>query len=679
MTKCHKNKCHCKKNGEFDHLCANSIQTCKLQAGEICAHSADIDSLEAENATITNLKVTNSTDFPNAPTLITVNPALPEDTVAVVPNFQTIQAALDWLQNKKIVNTTIQISNGTYAESLIVGPALVGDMRDLKIQGDLRDIAGCGINAGSIWNPGSGAVPVGGSPTRSGEAQFVGTAGTNIFQVIGILGANSPNFAAAGVDSTDSVLIRHNNGTFQEYGIQSAVGNTLTLDSNLLADANDLGAAMCIVPRVRIVPQPNSNGIVQKTAATFIGLFIQTSGTGAGMSLLGNSQTLLDNVLLLSELLPCIISAFAFGVTTQQVSLYTFLRNFGFTAFNSALLGGFGVVDVIGIGNNFTLVNPLLAAQAGSRALNINLGSRVETVDARFIGQIRTSEGKISHDAGSIDIIVHSGIAVDLRDRSSLVQFQAANGLRIRGAVTPAAVGPTVGVDLRASDFVMATYTPPNTTGAYSFSSVNPVAIALRLGAEPLNSTASPNSTAVLSLARATPSSTVAFNVPNSPGPLIQVLNASTLTVRSVDGTFTLNGAANFLLVDNASTVVWNAGSLNPTFVLPAVESTGIMFNIVRNSSVVVAAGAARTFSGFDRFFNVNKNSNLAVENTTTSSLLPTTVDHYRVDNFSHVVADNSAAVNDAAFVDNVTNGSGFRKINSASIFADPDTTSIVI
>jgi len=596
---------HHSKQCETDRLCPKSLKIPRVNVAKKPVQAAGTIVFNCVDG---QLYYSNGTDWVPledaipAPTLLVVDPAIPKPNG--VTTFNTIQSALDSLGSKKIVDTTIQIAPGTYAENLVVGPALSGEPNALKIFGDMRDIAGCGINHGTYWNPLSGALPVGGAPASAGEAQFIGAAGSPTLTVNGIGGCVSPDFAAAGVTSADKVLIRHNDGTFFEYSVTSAVGNTLGLSPVLAVDTNGLGAAMCIVPRVKIAP-PTGSVIANKTQALFAGLYAVATGTNVGIRMFTGTHTTLDNVLIFTQAGFGIITSPGTNDHSFNASLRSFRRNFGFTAFaNNAAAA---VIRLSGMGSKFFLTNALVAANAGGLSYQGSLRSELTTVNCRFIGRIINSEAFMSHDFRLLDVIVHSGIAIDLRDRSSLVEFGATDGIRIRGAAT--GVGPTIGIDLRTSDLEFA-------FSNVSFSSINPAAVALRVGEEVAASSGGANASAVVSFGPALPSDTVCFNTPAATGFLVQVKNGSVLAIKNMSGTSTLGPTTGGFQISNNSQLTWNAGSFTPT-----TSSSGILFDVRGNSSLVVPAIAPnRLFGNFGTIFNFDDNAMGSLFNFTSTT-----------------------------------------------------------
>jgi len=545
--------------------------------------------------TVENLVVTNATDFPPAPALITVNPALPEDRFAPVPNFQTIQAAINWLQNKKIVNTTINIAPGVYNEKLIIGPALSGDARKFSIVGDTRQIVGLGIAHGSFWNSQNANATtyttVGGAPAGAGEADFTGnTLGSTTFTVTGIGGTTSPNFSAVGlVANQDRVVIRHNDGTFAEYLITGFAGNALQISPGLLAAANGLGAAMSIKPNVQIVPSSAGDVIQSKTQVYLLGLYVKPfdNTVSKGLVIFPHSNTILDNVFIdgglnsitTSEDLADFNSTYA-GVATGTN------RNFGSTIFgqNSAS----STILLRGILCEMIFYNSLVASRpAGATTVNAisALGaSAIALINGISIGRVSAaSEALLFLIFGRFDVTVHNERGIVLASKSRFGTNFGAGSIRIRSA--SGSVGATRGVDVQGGSVSLQAST-------LSFDSVNPAATVINLGRTPFIAA----STATLGLGT--------INMPNSTLQIASAQNGSNLVIDTITGPVTVGATTQGFQIFDNSIFTYTGGSITPT-----TPSTGTLFDIRGDSRLVIPAGATRTFNNFGTIFNFDNNS----------------------------------------------------------------------
>lgn len=583
--------------------------------------------------------VFNNATTNNAPPVITVNRT-------AVPNgytiFNTIQAAITSLDSKRIVDTQINVAPDTYPESINISSILSSDASKLNIRGDMRDIVGCGINHGSFWNVG-GAGPVGGI-AATGEAVLAGTSGVNTLSVTGALGATPPDFVAALVVAGDRVLIRHNDGTFAIYTI--AVGGVtatvLTFTTVLAANVNALGAAMCVIPRVEIAaPLGSATAIIQGTQVKLSGLFINSPAGTIGLRPYPLSNTVFDNVLMFgtSNLIttPLVGSGSGHPTLSTQGG-----RTFGSTFF----FNGTGTAILLQVFGYFALQNSLVAGRPGAIVL-LSAMSLISTGNTRYLCNVTlSSRSYFATATGSLDIITHTGTALYLEYGA----LATANTGRWRILGTPTA-GPSIGIDVHDSRVVLK-------LAPVTFSSIDGAFIPMRLGST------------LVSGENADVSINLGAITMTSPGPIAQVLNGSRLSLDGIIGPIILGAGTNGFVVDANASMIWNAGSF-----APVGNSTGVMFNVTNNSRLTIAAGAGRTFSGYDRFFIVDGNSDITVNNTTTTSPTATQF-HYALSRFSHAVLTTVVQTNGLTVGNNITLGSGMVRTGSGTVYASADFSS---
>lgn len=520
-----------------------------------------------------------------APSHISVDPNIAPNGVT---QFNTIQAAIDSLGNQKIVNTIISVANGTYPEALNLSSILSSDAAKLVIQGDLRDIVGCGINHGSFWNVG-GSGPVGGI-SSNGSAILAGLAGTATLSVTGdattVPPTASPDFVACGVVAGDQVLIRHNDGTFATYVVAAVAPTVLTFTSNLAVNVNAAGAALCVIPKVEIAPPIGSPAaILQGTQLTLAGLFINSPAGVAGIRVYPYSNTAFDNVLMFGS--SGLIANPATSASNFAHPALTTLggRNFGSTFF----FNGTGTAITIQNYGTFVPANSLIAARPGGRVL-ISAMSLIAGGNTRFLSNISvSSRSYLATIFGNLDIITQAGTGLYLEYGS----LATANTGRWRIMGTPSGA-PNIGIDCHDSRVVLK-------LAPVSFSSNDANFVPIRIGSQ---SVGGENADVSMNLGSITMT---------SPGPVAQVLNGSRLSITSVAGPLSLGSATSGFQVYNNSVLTWNA-----TNITPLTSSTGILFDISRDSSLVMpSASPNRVLSNFQTIFNFDDNSKGSLNNVT--------------------------------------------------------------
>lgn len=520
-----------------------------------------------------------------APSQIIVDPVLVANGVTT---FNTLQSAIDSLGNQKIVGTTISVANGTYPETLNLTSILSSDSSKLVIQGDLRDIVGCGINHGSFWNVG-GSGPVGGI-SANGSAILAGLAGSATLSVTGdattVPPTASPDFIGCNVVAGDRVLIRHNDGTFATYTVAAVAPTVLTFTSNLAVNVNAAGAALCVIPKVEIAPPTGSPAaILQGTQIKLAGLFINSPTGVTGIRIYPYSNTAFDNVLMFGS--SGLIANPATSASNFAHPSLTTLggRNFGSTFF----FDGTGTAITIQNYGTFVPANSLIAARPGGRVL-ISARSLIAGGNTRFLSNISVSSmSYLATIFGNLDIITQAGTGLYLEYGS----LATANTGRWRILGTPNGA-PNIGIDCHDSRVVLK-------LAPVTFNSNDATFIPIRLGSQAVGGE---NADVSMNLGSITMT---------SPGPIAQVLNGSRLSITSVAGPLSLGSATSGFQVYNNSVLTWNA-----TNVIPSTSSTGILFDIRGDSSLVMpSASPNRLLSNFQTIFNFDDNSKGSLNNVT--------------------------------------------------------------
>jgi len=151
--------------------------------------------------------------------------------VTVPGDYSTIQSAIDSFTNRILDNCKISISSGDYSSEILDFSKIKGS---LTLEGDTRTLAG------HTWIHG---MTIRSTNAGSGTASLA-----NSGNDITITGSTSnPDLTGY----TGTVAIIDNNGTYAEYTISSASGNTLTLTTTAPTVGNN-GSAITIIPNVKI-------------------------------------------------------------------------------------------------------------------------------------------------------------------------------------------------------------------------------------------------------------------------------------------------------------------------------------------------------------------------------------------------------------------------------------------
>lgn len=608
------------------------------------------------NSTVANLTVTGSIKIPFAPSVVTVNPNLPPNGLT---QFTTIQGALDFLSTQQFPPAGVAVNiagplstpaaSGIYVENVVASQLDSSLESQLRLTGDTRPVVGCGIAHGMPWNQGGAATyPALGGTIASGIGQFatLSSAG-NTITVGQVGGATLPNFTLAGLVPGDRVFIRNTNGVETVHTLVSFTATSLTMAAPI-GLVNGVAAFMVIAPNVVIRP---AAGVPFFVGATLIATGIWADAVGANQTAMriGDLNAILRPV-------HCLATSTLFAleggmvITDQLGGIVSGLDSAGSTYVATA------AVAVQFAGTAWALLNSLAASRNVAGGTSVQLFGRTQLGmnGMRCLGAILiTNQSEIFVNNNQLDIMSTS------TQQSSSLFLQNASvmvwriNINIQQPDPAYGLASPIGILLNNSDMVQR-----NTNSSpVSFSSTNPATTAV-----------------VQADAQSTVSRLILGNItlPSvAPAWIVKALNGSNVGIEAVSGTVSLGAAAQGFQILNNSQLTWSAGSF-----APIAPTTGTMFDIQRNSSVVVAPlVGGRTFANFNRFFNVDKNSIVSVSDTATNSTTATAF-LYQINNFSHVVAENSSATNGLVVGNNITNGSGMRRIASASIYASADASS---
>jgi len=507
-----------------------------------------------------------------APAVITVDPALCPNGVT---KFNTIQEAINSLGNKKIVDTTITIAKGVYPENLVVQSILNSDTTKLKINGDLRQIVGCGIAHDVFWNAQAVPGPVGGGTGSKAVLSAVGSTLTVTASV-----GTSPNFVLAGVVPGDKVVIRNDAGASNIYTVAfgGVTPTTLTFsDGPIVGTVGALGSAMCVAPNVAIAPAAG-DVITHSSMATFQGLFLVTPAGANGFRALELSGAILSNILTFDGARGIVATGpIAPSIANTAFSYIAVDSPFGVTVMGATTSG---------ITSDSSAVHPrnslIAPAPSAGTSLGLNEFSIAKCNNAKFIGNIVLQSNSLFTLGFPAVIISTGGTALNCT-LHSYVELAGIATLTIRGA-------PLVGVQVSGNSFLNTAATLP-----LSFSSTANGFIGLTLGSGGLTQDAN---TAYVNFADITvPASATAY--------IAQVNNGSTLVVGGVSGTNSIGANSNGFLVTNDSKLIWRGGNVAGN----AASATGVLFDIRRNSSMTILPAANATFTNYPTLFNFDDNS----------------------------------------------------------------------
>jgi len=559
-----------------------------------------------------------------APQLILVDPNIKENGVT---QFHTIQEAIDSLGDQSVLNTTIKIAPGTYAENVVLDGILATSGNAFKIIGDERKFVGCGIAHDSFWNTNlsvPATLPVGGGV---GSKAVLSAAG-NTLTVTASVGI-SPDFTGAGnpleaIVPGDRVAIRNDAGAFNAYTIApgGVTPSTLTFTTPIVGTVGGLGSAMCIFPNVAI--EPVTGDCIQNSVfVTLQGLAlithpVQVSPSQAPSALMAhsNSGNFLTNLLMFGP--GCGIwgkddtnTITSSGFNVHGRSVVQCITPLGISIMGSSASGAFA-----GTGNQCficaynaswtllaSLISPDLTANAGSSQFNSVLRMEFcKVLSGTSIALNITNTSKAQLDLPN-DIMCLGGTGI-LIVRDSSVQSPVNNGplINIRGA-------PAIGIDVQNSNFGSAA-----ANNTISLSSTNPAFIGIRMGNSGNNAGVS---NGVIAFG--------ALNIPASATAYIaQVNNGSTLQVLSVAGPVTLGANSNGFLVQNGSSLLWTAAGATGSIAGNAATTlvSGVkLFDIQDASTLVMPSGAQRTFTNFPIIFNFDNKSNGDIYNSTSTTI----------------------------------------------------------
>lgn len=508
------------------------------------------------------------------PLTIIVDPLLPPNGKTV---FNTIQGAIDSLGDQPIFDTTIQIAKGTYAENLVLQSILNSDFSKLKIQGDLRNIAGCGIAHDSFWNIQAVTGPVGGG----NNSKAVLSTGINTLTVTASAGTN-PDFVAAMVVPGDQVVIRDNAGGFNFYTVAVVAPQTLTFTTNIVAPANALGAAMCVVPNVAI--QPAAGTVINQAAyATFLGLFLNVPTGQVGLNAISESITFVTNSLIYGG---------NFGIVASGAQVQSPTR-FGFSVFNS---------NTVGVQSLLSVMQPqglLVALAPNKQAINVNAHSLFAvTGGVKAIGSMLcASDSHFANPIGSLlDVIVSGGTAFSCGGSN----FEQRGSITLRGA-------PTIGLSMSSSRL------DSSGSSVLSLQSTAANFIGLQMG------------TGVGDASVATLNFGTLVIPATSTSYIAQVQDGSLLAVRGLPlaANATIGANSQGFLAKNGSTIEWVAtgttGSITGN-AATTLASGARLFDIQDSSSLIFYAGANRTFTNYPIIYNFDNNSRGELNNVTSTT-----------------------------------------------------------
>ena len=607
-----------------------------------------------------------------APPNITVDPSLVANDSTI---FNTIMGAINSLRNRR-TSTTISIAPyNVYPENILYLARLSStdpnaaspDFTTLRIHGDSRDIAGCGIGHDCVWNRQSVPGPVGGGSSPLSRAVLSGTLGGTTLSVTAFS-------YAVGTASQAGTTVTGVGTTFTPYMVgglitfstpSTAVTVTAYVSPTVLTvNTSQTVAATTYILAQGVSPNFVAAGVVhndrvavrhnQGTVPQFA-IYTITSVSGPGNTILNLSSPLLGNVnavgsaicivpnveiaplagvvcsmrgvaalkgiffnaLTISDILRlqyesalymsnCFFYGGDFHLTMYRSALRTDSNTFGNTFFNAKGQGLFSYGNSVA---DFT--NNLVCPGPGTIAILSQRGAEVTISTTNVIGSGTSTSGLVTASTGTINfaqpqsIICSAGIAVLAATQGSIT-LNINSVARIRGCP---GVGPSIGVSVTAFSRLGTTSTVPGIVIDCADSPSSFIAVAV---GDPSGSPAFGGSDAVVSLdVLATPANSTLARV-----------SSGSLTITRIQSEFVGPNSNGFQLLAG-SIMRWIAqGSGQSDFT--GGGGTGILFDVREGSSLNFNdASVTRNLKGFGTIFSFDTNSSgyiTAVTCTTSGS-----------------------------------------------------------